>query len=542
MQGKRRAALPETVNGHRSARRLATALLAIACSALPCLAQSHPASPTAKVTADSLPVYSRMDSSSSVVKTLKKGQTLALNFQIAGADGSWCSVRLHNQSATLGFVSCAGLKITWPRQVVESRAAYPTEGSTEANGNGRRRIRVKLPAPVAHFLASYQQITKQVVPQGELNGLALEKLDAAARGGSREALDRAALGHLAAGHFQLEHSDTSDAIDQFRSAVPLARKNPEIRLMSLVELAYVHLLRSEYSAALDPLDRAGALAPHSAAVARLTGWAYYGLDQTGKAIGEWKRAQRLQPDAQVAALLAKAERDQKAERNFHKDANGHFILRYEGGEAPGLASQILSALDADFATLQQDFQYTPTAPIGVVLYTQKTFRNVTRAPSWADGLYDGRIRVPVQGLTSVSSELSQVLMHELTHSFVHQMTEGRCPTWLNEGIAQYMEGWRSAGSAKMLVASYDDKKFIPLSRLVGPWTGFPTPLADYAYAWSLATVESIIANSGMWGIRSLFTELRQGASARTALGVALQLNYADLELQTVQYLRRTYLQ
>jgi tetratricopeptide (TPR) repeat protein len=521
---------------------MGTAILTIACSALPCLAQSHAASPTAKVAANSLPVYAQMDTSSSVVETLKKGQALALNFQIAGADGSWCNVRLPKQSATLGFVSCAGLKITWPRPIAESRAAYPAEDSTETNGNSRRKIRVKLPAPVARFLSSYQRITAQVVSQGELNGLALEKLDAAARGGSPAALDRAALGHLAAGHFQLAHSDTSDAIDQFRSAVALARDNPEIRLISLIDLAYVHLLRSEYSAALGPLDRASALAPNSAGVARLTGWAYYGLDQTGKAISEWKRAQRLQPDAQIAALLAKAERDQQAERNFHEDANGHFILRYEGGEAPELASRILNTLDADFATLQQDFQYTPTAPIGVVLYTQKTFRNVTRAPSWADGLYDGRIRVPVQGLTSVSNELAQVLMHELTHSFVRQMTDGRCPTWLNEGIAQYMEGWRSAGSAKMLVALYDEKKFIPLNRLEGPWTGFPAPIADYAYAWSLATVESIIANSGMWGIRSLFTEFRQGVSARTALGVALQLNYSDLELQTVQFLRRTYLQ
>ena len=50
---------------------------------------------------------------------------------------------------------------------------------------------------------------------------------------------------------------------------------------------------------------------------------------------------------------------------------------------------------------------------------------------------------PVEGLTTVTDELARVLKHELTHSFVGQKTDGHCPVWLQEGIAQYMEGKRS---------------------------------------------------------------------------------------------------
>ena len=39
----------------------------------------------------------------------------------------------------------------------------------------------------------------------------------------------------------------------------------------------------------------------------------------------------------------------------------------------------------------------PSAPIGVVLYTSEQFRDITRAPSWAAGAYDGIIRVPMRG-------------------------------------------------------------------------------------------------------------------------------------------------
>jgi tetratricopeptide (TPR) repeat protein len=536
--------LPESTNVRLAAKFLSVVILGIACSALPCRAQAHAATTNAKVKADSLSVYSQMDSSSSVVTKLKKGQGLVLNFQIAGATGSWCSVRLPAKSATLGYVQCAGLQIARPKPGPVTGSVYPMAGGVvEGGGNGgRRRLRVRIPPPVARFLSSYSEVKALVVPQGELDEPALQRLDTAARGGSARAMDRAALGHLAAAYFQLEHSDTDDAIDQLNSALHLSSRNEAIRLISLMDLGYVHLVRGEYSEALGPLDRARTLVPDSAAVAAFTGWAYYGLDETNKAIAEWKRAQRIQPSPAVAALLAKTERDEAAEKNFQKQENNHFILRYEGGEAPGLAGQILSTLEGDFETLESTFQYTPPEPIAVILYTNRTFRDVTRAPRWADGLNDGRIRIPTQGLSSVDSNLAHVLMHELTHSFVRQMTEGRCPTWLNEGLAQYMEGRRSAATAKTLVSLYEKKKYISFSRLGGSWTRFPTPLAAYAYAWSLAAVESIIANSGMYGIDRMFIRLKEENSVQTAMEMALQLNYSDLELQTVQYLRKTYLQ
>jgi tetratricopeptide (TPR) repeat protein len=367
----------------------------------------------------------------------------------------------------------------------------------------------------------------------------LQELDAAAQGG-QAARDRAALAHLAAGNFELSRNENDEAIEQFQSALDLGSKNPQIAFASLLNLSYVHLARSEYSASLEYLDRARTLAPNSAIVAQFSGWAYYGLNRLDDAVAQWQNAQRLQPNPQVAALLAKAERDRTTESSFHQGETHHFVLRYEGGAAPELAEEILQVLEADFRDIAAQLQFTPSEPIGVVLYTGQSFRDITRAPSWAGAINDGRIRVPVQGLTSVSDDLARVLKHELTHSFVRQMTEGRCPTWLNEGLAQWIEGRRSAEDAQALVAAYEQGKYIPLSRLEGPWTGFPTNAARFAYAWALAAVEAIIANSGMWGIQRLLAGLSEERSVAEALGPALQTNYADLELETVQYLRQTY--
>jgi hypothetical protein len=155
-------------------------------------------------------------------------------------------------------------------------------------------------------------------------------------------------------------------------------------------------------------------------------------------------------------------------------------------------------------------------------------------------LNDGRIRIPVQGLDSVTDELSRVLKHELTHSFVGQMTLGRCPTWLNEGVAQWMEGRRSAASAQALLATFDRGSIIPLGRLEGPWTSFPAPVASFAYAWSLAAVESIMVRSGPDTINRMLVTLSTASSSEEVLRETLQIGYADLDKQTADYLRQAY--
>ena len=119
------------------------------------------------------------------------------------------------------------------------------------------------------------------------------------------------------------------------------------------------------------------------------------------------------------------------------------MLHYDGNSEPELARDILRALEMHFAAIESELNFTPPDSIGVVLYTQQAFADITRAPSWVGALNDGRIRVPVQGLTSLTPDLSRILKHELTHSFVQQKTHRLAPTWVQEGLAQWVEGQRS---------------------------------------------------------------------------------------------------
>jgi tetratricopeptide (TPR) repeat protein len=514
-----------------------------------CQAQSAVTVSNATVTPDTLEVHSEMASSSEVVGSLKKGDAVIVDFEIKTTE-KWCSVRLAGQADKMGFVQCQGLARQLPKfagsEIGSSTMDVAPGGSGSGSGGGGARRAGKdigvAPPPVQRSLNGYSEISRQVVRDDIIDINKLAELDGAAKSGSAAAMTRAALGHYAAANFELSQNSPDEALDQFQDSLNFAKKDVNLQLEDLLSIAYVHMVRSEYSSALEYLDQARKIAPQSAAVAAMTGSAYYRLDRLPEAVEQWKLAQKIQPSPMIAATLERIEKDKNTESDFREGSTHHFSLHYQGNATPQLAAEILRRLEEHFRFLQTQLRFAPVEPISVVLYTQETFQDITRAPGWVGALNDGRIRVPIQGLTSVTDELSQVLVHELTHSFVRQKTLGRCPTWLNEGLAQYMEGRRSEQSAQQLVAMYQagEGHYIPLHHLEGGWTRMPAPVAAFAYAWGLAATETIIANSGMYGLERFFDHLANESSVEPALRESLQTTYPDLERNTVEYLRTTY--
>jgi tetratricopeptide (TPR) repeat protein len=329
----------------------------------------------------------------------------------------------------------------------------------------------------------------------------------------------------------MEHALTDE-----RTALTYAPEHP----IMLLYVAYLHLRRSEYKQALEYLERAQRVAPENPDVPKLAGWAYYGMNKLEQAVAEWQRALKLRPDAEVQAALEKAQRDKQEEENYRENESSHFTLRYSGAAEPGLAREVLRALEAHFAAIESELNYTPPDPIGVILYTQEAFADITRAPGWVGALNDGRIRVPVQGLTQLTPALSLVLKHELTHSFVRQKTRAAAPTWVQEGIAQWMEGKRSGVNAPVLLQVYDAKQAMSLKDLEGSWMRLPNPVAAYAYAWALANMEYIVQVDGMNDVERILERIAAGSTTEAAVREVLHSDYADLMQSTAQYLRKTY--
>ena len=392
-------------------------------------------------------------------------------------------------------------------------------------------------APRVDVGAGYADAAAGAIHDSSVDTAYLFHLEIDARGGDPAAVAKVAAAHHAAAQFLLAKGDLDGAAAHYREALTFAPNSVPL----LLNLAMIDLRESEFTAAMEPLEHARRVEPDSADVAKLMGWAYYGANKLDQAVAEWKRAQQLRPDEEVASALAKAERDREEEAGYREGETSHFSLKYSGAAAPDLAREILHVLENHFRDLESQLDYTPPERIGVILYTNEAFADITRAPGWAGAINDGRIRVPVQGLTSVTSDLSRVLKHELTHSFVGQKTRGRAPTWLQEGLAQWMEGRRSRDAASALVQIADKKAAEPFGQMEGSWMGLSGDSATYSYAWSLAAVESIIREGGMSDIEKLLDHIATEPSTELALQDSLRLSYADLAQQTTSYLRHEYL-
>jgi tetratricopeptide (TPR) repeat protein len=392
-------------------------------------------------------------------------------------------------------------------------------------------------APQVEPVRGYEEVAGLAVHDNAIDFGYMSRLEIDARSGSAPAVARVAAAHHAAAQFLLGKGDTDAAIDQYRQALAFAPDNIGL----LLNLAVLYLRESQFTTALDPLERARRASPDSADVAKLMGWAYYGANKMDRAIEEWQRAERLRPEAEVEQALEKAQRDKTEEESYREGETAHFDLKYNGSATPDLAREILHVLEDDFRDLESQLDYTPHEQIAVILYTEQAFADITRAPGWVGALNDGRLRIPVQGLTSVTPELARVLKHELTHSFVGQKSHNRAPTWLQEGVAQWMEGRRSTSTAGALVEAASQGAAPPLGALEGSWMGLSGNSASFAYAWSLAVVESIIDSGGVSDISRLLDRVATAPSTEAATQEMLHSSYADLDQQTVDYLKHAYL-
>ncbi|MGA8266224.1 MAG: tetratricopeptide repeat protein, partial [Candidatus Acidiferrales bacterium] len=303
-------------NRDSASRSSYLALISLFLTSSMCFAQgTTPAAPAGNsiVKADSLEVHAGAEQSSDVVKTLKKGDSLVLGLELRTTTESWCSVTIPGQTARLGYVLCSGLERV-PRQPSASPSPnLPIGSAPTAVATGKTSqppIHLPLSRSSAESTSEFQRVQAAVVHDGTLDGPKIAEFERAAQNGPPMALARAAMAHYAAGNYELEHGDSDSAVDQFRAALPYASKQPSLSFGILMRLAYIHLVRSEYSTALGFLDKAGQIQPGSVAVAQLSGQAYYGLNRIDDAIKEWRAAQRISPNPQVAMSLERAERDQ----------------------------------------------------------------------------------------------------------------------------------------------------------------------------------------------------------------------------------------
>ncbi len=383
----------------------------------------------------------------------------------------------------------------------------------------------------AEGLEGEAQVTGRLIRGGEVDAQALAELE---RAGNPTLT---ATGFFVAGRHAVESGDRERARFYFERALMFAPDNPII----LTHYAAVLAQMGRAQEAVPAAERAARRAPHSADAAATLGFVYFGADRSLEAIRAWKRALQLRPDATVERFLSIARRELAAEAMFSQTETGHFRLRYEGKQTPPeLRTRLIELLEQDYADLEKELGAAPASSIPVILYADAAFVDVTRGPSWTDAIYDGKLRLNLRGRTELTSEFARHLRHELAHSFIIQASRGRCPQWLNEGIAQSLEPQTRVPSGRLLSELYEAHSQVRLSTLEASFLQFSPSQAMLAYDESLAAVVFIRERFGMPALREILVRIGEGASTESALRATLKLGYAELEAQLAAWLKKNY--
>ena len=224
----------------------------------------------------------------------------------------------------------------------------------------------------------------------------------------------------------------------------------EKAVTALPESAEYHLLLAEVifkgadtRAARREIDRALELAPDGAAARELSGDIYDREGQLNLAVGEWETAAKAGGSHALAGKIDRGRREMAAEEGMERESSRYFVILFERGVPRELVRGFFKMLDQAFDSLHDRLGEYPRDEITVILYAKNQFKSVTQAPEWVSGLYDGKIRIPVGGLTTVeeAAGLQTVLVHEMTHAFLYRMAPAGLPLWFNEGLATAIQGW-----------------------------------------------------------------------------------------------------
>jgi len=401
-----------------------------------------------------------------------------------------------------------------------------------ASAGGDSKPAPEMPAftPSDNF-AKDNDLAAKIVHDGQVDSDALKAVE--------DKADHAlsATANFIAGKHEFDHGDLAQARRYFEEALRFQPNNSTV----LVYYSVLLVRTGNASQALSFAEQSARVAPESPDAWTVLGYAQFSTDHTREAIQSWKKSLKLRPDPTVQSLLAKAEREATAETAFSERESSHFVLRFEGSQSSeSFRRAILGTLESEYDDLVRELGISPRNTISVVLYTDQAFFDVTHAPSWSGAINDGKLRIPIQGLDSVTPELARILKHELAHSFINQISGGRCPQWLHEGIAQLVEPKSLNANGYRLAQLFRDQQEIPFNGLEGGFMRFSTVEAMLAYDESLAAAMYISDTYGMSDLERILEKIGQGSSTEAALRSTIHSDYADLATDVGKYLTDKY--
>jgi tetratricopeptide (TPR) repeat protein len=321
----------------------------------------------------------------------------------------------------------------------------------------------------------------------------------------RVVLYNAAVEHLQAG-------DASEAIDLLSEGL---RIEEDASLLSLLGVAYSH--QNTWGQARDALERSLELQQGDATTLVALGKVYRQQGNRDQAVEMFQRAREAGASGEdFEQALTKLERELDAEWGFSEMISPHFQIGFAEGENREAARMVLSSLEDAYFSVGRKLNFYPPERTPVVLYATEQFYDITQAPSWTGGVYDGRIKLPVRGLLEGDPVLDRTLRHEFGHVLITTLSRNHAPVWLSEGAAIWVEEEQEGEREAWALGVIEGRPLMRLSALNRPFLHLAEDEMPLAYAQSYLAVRAILDSHGASRLRELIVALGQERNVETA--------------------------
>ena len=233
------------------------------------------------------------------------------------------------------------------------------------------------------------------------------------------------------------------------------------------------------------------------------------LGNYAEAVRRAERALSLRPSwASAQTWLERARNEEETWRSGQRWTSAHFICvtSQKNASLISLAPYVSEALESAVLMVEQELGVSLDEPVLVLLSPTADFQ--AGAPSWASGLYDGRIRLPVEEDTD-ADVFEATLLHEVTHAVLHR-SGFHLPTWLGEGLAQWMEGKDVSRARRRLQDAAQAGQLPSAAALREQWVSWSSQSrVQHAYDFALSLTAWIQEEYGQEVLRNVLNALQQ---------------------------------
>ncbi len=196
------------------------------------------------------------------------------------------------------------------------------------------------------------------------------------------------------------------------------------------------------------------------------------------------------------------------------------------------ADRVSAALNTSSDTLKSLFGAAPGFSLSIQLLDEDAFYRESGAPAWTNAMYlEGKILIPVVEPVDEESldNIIRSVRHEYTHAYVNAIAGGRCPGWVDEGLAQWFEGSVNPMLEEILARYMKSGSLIPIAQLQGGFTRLDNRIVGAAYGQSLFAVNSLLRSFHAPAMQRYFKLLKDGRSAVEAFKSSFGMSEREFE-------------